>query len=208
MAVSNSINEQTTGICGFNATAFVGSPATQHCVQIGGATTSTLVSVTNGTSGEVLTANTGAAPTWQAAGGGGLLSVSWSLTSAQIKALHGTPIQVIAAPGSGKVICLVSTVYSKFTYGGSNVFVAGAGQTVELYYGTTATTGAVMANATITLSSTVLTRLSVSGVAAGAFTSFDNLALNLYNPSVTEITGNAANNNTMSGTIIYYVVTL
>lgn len=65
MAVGNAINEQTTGISGFSGTAFVGSPATQHCVQIGGATSSTLANVTNGTTGQVLTANTGAAPTFQ-----------------------------------------------------------------------------------------------------------------------------------------------
>lgn len=61
----NAINEATTGICGFTSTAFVGSPATQHCVQIGAATTSTLSSVTNGTTGQFLGANTGADPTFQ-----------------------------------------------------------------------------------------------------------------------------------------------
>lgn len=62
---ANSINESTTGIVGFTGTGFTASPATQHCVQIGGATTSTLVSVTNGTTGQFLGANTAAAPTWQ-----------------------------------------------------------------------------------------------------------------------------------------------
>ena len=61
----NAINEATTGICGFTGTGFTGSPATQHCVQIGGATSSTLANVTNGTTGQVLTASTGAAPTFQ-----------------------------------------------------------------------------------------------------------------------------------------------
>lgn len=65
MAVGNAINEQTTGVCGFTGTAFTGSPATQHCVQIGGASSDLLVSVTNGTTGQVLTATTASAPTWQ-----------------------------------------------------------------------------------------------------------------------------------------------
>lgn len=65
MAIGNAINEQTTGICGFSGTAFTSSPATQHCVQIGGASTHLLASVTNGTTGQFLGANTGAAPTWQ-----------------------------------------------------------------------------------------------------------------------------------------------
>ncbi len=68
---SNSINESTTGITGFSGTAFVGSPATQHCVQIGGATSSALASVANGTTGQFLGANTGADPTWQTPSGGG-----------------------------------------------------------------------------------------------------------------------------------------
>ncbi len=61
----NSINEATTGVTGFTGTAFVGSPATQHCVQIGGSTTSTLSSVSNGTTGQILTAVTGLDPTFQ-----------------------------------------------------------------------------------------------------------------------------------------------
>jgi hypothetical protein len=46
----------------------------QYEVQIGG-THGSLVSVTNGTSGQVLTANTGAAPTWQTGGGGGITTI-------------------------------------------------------------------------------------------------------------------------------------
>jgi len=42
---ANSINEATTGICGFNGTSFTATAATQYNVQVGGATTSTLASV-------------------------------------------------------------------------------------------------------------------------------------------------------------------
>ncbi len=42
---ANSINESTTGIVGFTGTAFTASAATQYNVQVGGATSSTLVSV-------------------------------------------------------------------------------------------------------------------------------------------------------------------
>jgi len=57
MAVGNAINEQTTGICGFTGTAFIGTPATEHFVLIGGSTTSTIVNVTPSTAGLVLTSN-------------------------------------------------------------------------------------------------------------------------------------------------------
>lgn len=65
----NAINANTVGLVGFTGSEFTGSPATQFCVQIGGATSSTLANVTNGTNGQVLTANTGAAPTFQAPAG-------------------------------------------------------------------------------------------------------------------------------------------
>ncbi len=41
----NSINEATTGICGFTGTAFTGTPATNHAVIVGGSTSSTLTNV-------------------------------------------------------------------------------------------------------------------------------------------------------------------
>lgn len=78
MAAANSINEATTGIAGFTGTAFTATPVTQYQVQIGGATSSTLAGVTNGTTGQVLTANTGAAPTWGASSG---LSVGTKITT-------------------------------------------------------------------------------------------------------------------------------
>lgn len=59
---ANSINEATTGICGFTGTAFTSSPATQHAVQVGSTTTSTLASLAVGTNGQVLIAATTADP--------------------------------------------------------------------------------------------------------------------------------------------------
>jgi len=66
MSESNSINSTSAGIVGNTGTGFVSSPATIHCVQVGGATSSTLVNITNGTTGQVLNANTGADPSWGA----------------------------------------------------------------------------------------------------------------------------------------------
>jgi len=45
MAVANSINESTTGICGFTGTAFTGTPVTQYNVLVGSSTSSTLTNV-------------------------------------------------------------------------------------------------------------------------------------------------------------------
>lgn len=54
---ANSINEGTTGICGFDGTSFTATPATNHAVQVGGATSSTLTNLGLGTTGQILTSN-------------------------------------------------------------------------------------------------------------------------------------------------------
>ncbi len=162
---------------------------------------------TAGTSGNVLTSD-GTNWTSAAASGGGILLATWSLTSAQIKALHATPIQIIATPGSGKIICVVSVLYGKFTYGGSNVFTAGASQTLSIYYGTATKVCDLISNGLLVGSTSAYSTLVQSSGTGIGTTSIENLALNMYNPIATEITGNAANNNTSSGVVLYYIATL
>jgi len=163
------------------------------------------------TSGNVMTSDgtnwTSAAPAAGTWGGYTVTTVSSSLTSAQIKALHGTPIQVAAAPGSGKVIVPIQAM-GKFIYGGTNVFVAGAAQTIALSWGTVAVTSSLASNAIIVGTTTQLTILNGPGVSAQLYSRFDNTALNLYNSVVTEISGNAANDNTLSYTVTYITITI
>jgi hypothetical protein len=161
---------------------------------------------TAGTSGNVLTSNgtnwSSTAPSVQMA--------TITLTSAQIKALHATPIQIIASPGAGKVICVLAAIYCNFIYGGTNVFVAGASQDIALWYGTTtkvSTTGLVF-NATLTGTTSLISTGNISSNASITLASFENLAINAYNSVVTEISGNAANNNTVTMTFAYYIATL
>ncbi len=55
MVAGNSINESTTGICGFTGTAFTGTAVTNHALIVGGATSSTLTNVgPSATTGQVL----------------------------------------------------------------------------------------------------------------------------------------------------------
>jgi hypothetical protein len=162
---------------------------------------------TAGSSGNVLTSD---GTNWLSSAppsGAGLLSVSWTLTNAQIKALRATPVTIVAAPGAGKVVVPVSS-FAKMIYGGTNVFTAGASQ--QIAGGCTLNSMiTVMVNSSITAASTNYNiASSASGGLANAITQYQNTAFNLFNTSATEITGNAAANNTMAGTLIYYIATI
>lgn len=161
----------------------------------------------SGTSGNVLTSN---GTNFVSSGPpGGLITLTGALTNAQIKALHGTPVQVLAGPGAGSVICILQA-QAKMVYGGTNVFTAGAAQTISLYYGTTQAIVAVMPNAQLVAAATQFTNMTgtVENIISLANTTVDNIAINLYNPIATEITGNAANNNTITWRIVYCVVAI
>ncbi len=141
-----------------------------------------------------------------------ILNVSGILTSSQIKNLHGTPITIIPAPGVGKIIRIMSVV-SKLNYGGSNAFVNGGARPIVLSYGTYSTdstpnqtltpTLVITATANTTTIPTIptLDQIVVSSV-------YDNVAITAYNFQVTEISGNAANNNTIGYSVSYMIVTI
>ena len=166
---------------------------------------------TAGTSGNVLTSD-GTNWTSATAPGGGMLLASLTLTNAQIKALHGTPIQLVAAPGANKVILPIS-MSCKFIYGGTNVFVAGAAQSIGLYYNNTTTpaifTSNVASNAMIVSNANKFAfSANVSDLLNQTVGVIDNVNVALYNPIATEITGNAANNNTISFQLVYWIASL
>lgn len=63
MATSNSINLNGNGIAGYDgAGTFITNAVTNHAVQVGGATSSALTSLTVGSNGQVLVGSTGANP--------------------------------------------------------------------------------------------------------------------------------------------------
>lgn len=200
---------------------------TAHGILVGEGT-SPIVALAAGTDGQLAIGSTGADPVMAGitAGTGisvtngagsisvaslnGFLTASATLTSSEIKNLHGTPIQAIAAPGAGNVIWPIAVI-SKMIYGGSNVFVAGAGQFIALMYAPVSNNNrpfncilnaaVVAAASSYTINTTYITTTAVA-------TQYENAALQFYVTSVTEISGNAANDNTMSFQIMYKIVTL
>jgi hypothetical protein len=158
-----------------------------------------------GTSGNVLTSD---GTNWVSSNG--IITVSGSLTSAQIKALHGTPVSIIAAPGAGKVI-RVMAVTAKLVYG-SNQFVDGGGAGIILAQGlsgTTANSPTLVSSSIITAAiTTICINKPPASDLTGVTAIFNNNPLYAYNTSATEITGNAANDNSINYVISYMIVTI
>lgn len=161
---------------------------------------------TPSTSGNVLTSD---GTNWTSATAI-ILTKTVTLTSAQIKAIRATPIEIIAAPGSGKGIMVYSAA-AKLNYGGTNVFVAGAAQTIALFYNNSTGSSigqSPVSNAMITASvnqfAVVTQSQNLSAQSAG---SIDNVNLAAKNTVATEITGNAAGNNTIDIIVTYTIFT-
>ena len=139
---------------------------------------------------------------------GGITLASGTLTNSEIKNLNATPITLIAAPGAGKVIVVLQAII-KLNYGGSNPFLPPVGARVNLYYGTTRN---ALGEDWITignLSASASTFNTLSGLinVNNVYSNMENIALMAYNPNA-EIAGNAANDNTISWNIMYYIATI
>ncbi|MEK6885285.1 MAG: hypothetical protein AABY22_36980, partial [Nanoarchaeota archaeon] len=173
------------------------------------------------TSGNVLTSD---GTNWNStahAAVSNLLFVSGTLTNAQIKSIHTTPIQLIAAAGAGKVIHVLTTSF-KLIYGGTNAF-SGAGASLSLTYGSGTAIPAVgvggggtsVMDATAiagTVNNYTFCCLSASAAGSSAVINvtanlMENIAMFVWSPG-SNITGNAANNNTISWAISYLVETI
>ncbi len=133
-----------------------------------------------------------------------IMSIRRTLTSQEIKNLHATPIEMVPAPGVDKINVVVSNI-GRFEYGGSNTFTV-VGQVIMLYYGTSQNITPLAAAPE--LGGTVDFYSMGAGVTTANFLASDieNAPLTAYVSSVTEISGNAADDNTLTVEIQYYVM--
>lgn len=171
-----------------------------------------VISTVTGTAGFVLTANAaGTAPSFQAAAApsGVVKVVTLTLTNSQIKNLHATPIQILAAPGAGLSIIGVQQV-GTLNYGGTSAFTAAASQTIVLKY--TDGAGLLVSTSTDALTTALIVSTSSKFQLGGitltnptAITSTANKTVVVYQPIATEISGNAANDNTITISFAYMI---
>lgn len=158
-----------------------------------------------GTSGNLLTSD-GTNWTSAAAASSGPSVISVQLTNSQIKNLNATPVQILAAPGAGKVYNVLS-VSARLNYGGTNIFTAGASQTIALIYGTSASVVTAVTNAMLVAAAVRYALFLVPVVITnGTVANYDNLAINAKNGIATEISGNAANDNTVTIQVVYTII--
>jgi hypothetical protein len=189
-----------------------GTSFTAYSVIVAGTTsTGALQNVSGvGTLGQGLISNdAGALPTWQnQTGGSTIFNVAdITLTNSQLKNLTTTPITLVAAQGAGTIIVPVS-MFTRLNYGGNNIFTGAA--TFRFALGTGLTTATAFFNiGGLDLSASTYYFPTVDTFNSGTGnvnTNCENQPLVVYN-SGTALTGNAANDNTYTIYVLYYVVT-
>lgn len=134
------------------------------------------------------------------------LTATVSMTSAQVKALATTPIQLVAAPGAGKAIKFMNASL-KLVYGGSNGFTE-AGDNLGIKY--TDASGVQVSQTVectgfIDQTASTYTNAEAAINAIVAASAAENQALVLDNLG-SNFAGNAANDNTLEVSVLYRVV--
>lgn len=163
---------------------------------------------TAGTSGNVLTSD-GTNWTSTAPAGSSILVATKNITSAQVKALRATPITLVSTPGSGKMISFIAA-FNRLNYGGNNAFTNAQSCSIKYKDATgTQITGGALAAAFLTATANSITPAIVITTPGPSVTAdFVNQPLVLCNNGASEITGNAAGDNTIDFWVYYIVTTV
>lgn len=130
-------------------------------------------------------------------------TVKVTMTAAEVKALAAAPKELVAAPGANLILELIGLTL-RLVHGGTNDFVAGAGDDLTVKYtddSGVAATGAIETTGFIDQSGNM--NLTVVPIAAlGTDAQLVNQPLVLDNIGV-EITGNAADDNVLEAYVSY-----
>jgi hypothetical protein len=137
------------------------------------------------------------------------------LTNSQIKHLQATPIQIVAAQGANTIIVPISAI-SFLNYGGSNAFVAPAGaSSISLYFSSSPAANTLLSpidaatSYTQTTSNYVIISIPQSNIGTPTASCVNQPLYVAIDPGAGgEITGNAANDNTISIRLEYFVLTV
>ncbi len=149
--------------------------------------------------------NTGttAAPVFTIVSSATPITAKLSLSSAQILALNGTPITLVAAPGSGKTIVPISVI------GRMNFLTAAYATNLQLQVKYSAGADALFVNSTLLAATSGNPIQPLFPVAAGSVTGNDNEYIANADLLITVGTGNPATGaGTLDLYITYAVVTL
>jgi hypothetical protein len=153
MAVTTQLNTGSTPIIVASGGTGVATMTTAYAPICAGTTATGPLQVAStglSTSGFVLTSNgASAVPSFQAAGGGGLVSAQVSITAANFNAANATAVQIIAAQGANTIIVVDSVVITFVIL--TVAFTTGA--TTVLQYGNTVPATGAAAPVTLALAS-------------------------------------------------------
>ena len=134
---------------------------------------------------------------------GGIQSAQVSLTTAQLLALGGSPVQILAAPGAGKMTLILNTVY-EYTFASAAFAYAGGG--AALFYGNS-TGGALADNGDSSILAGTANQITIT---AGGDTSGVNVTSAVANqPIYYAVNGDPTlGDGTLKITIYYLTYTL
>jgi|PlaIllAssembly_1097288.scaffolds.fasta_scaffold11355_5 hypothetical protein len=147
---------------------------------------------------------------------GAVLSATVALTSQQFKSLLATPVEIVAAPGAGKLIVPLQMI-THLRYGGVSTFTwSDQGEALGLVYdgldtGQSIWQGSIGSDFA-TAQDEVWVQTYASADPYGILTAYAetsvavNAALKLTNIGAAEFGGNAENDNVVAVTVLYTVI--
>jgi hypothetical protein len=139
---------------------------------------------------------------------GSIFSVTGTLTNSQIKNLRTSAVTILAGLGTGKVI--VPIFFSiVLNYGGSNPFTNN-GAAINLYYSTVVAVKNVFDSSVFsgTVNEFQYHDIDSNNELSITLSSVSNTDVTLFNGTGVDVAGNAANDNTMSYQMLYYILTM